>query len=93
MLLNVRQMKNILMEGGDCVQSVINLTRMVVSIFLYLNTEQKRKKQFLNIKLLLFIRLLYHSWSIRLTKFNSVSVLHIPIEHADDVNKLYFEFL
>ena len=26
---------------------------------------------------------------IRLIKFNSASVLHIPIEHADDVNKLF----
>ena len=25
----------------------------------------------------------------RLIKFNSASVLHIPIEHADDVNKLF----
>ena len=28
-----------------------------------------------------------------LIKFNSASVLHIPIEHADDVNKLYLKFL
>ena len=81
MLLNVRQITNILMEGGDCVQSVINLTRMVFSIFLFSNTKQKRKEQFLNVKLLL------------LTKFNSASVLHILMEHDDDVNKLYLEFL
>ena len=33
------------------------------------------------------------NWSIKqnnnYNKFNSASVLHIPIEHADDVNKLF----
>ena len=36
---------------------------------------------------------LKHSYKIRLIKFNSASLLHIPIEHADNVNKLFLKLL
>ena len=38
---------------------------------------------------IVFIKQFYNSQKIRLIKFNSASVLHIPIEHADHVNKLF----